>query len=114
MSLPVFALFGALTQYERSLTRERVKAGLPSAAGGVAGVCRRSIRASGADYDRTERRRQQGRRAPHVHDPALDADRHAGARRIVGAGEGLRVASLWPFDAFTAPAKAKPAFMQMR
>lgn len=77
----LFSIFGALAQYERELTRERVVAGL-AAAHAERGADR-------TDHGRARRRSQQGVGVPNVQGPALDAARHAQTGGLDRPGQGL-------------------------
>ncbi len=87
----LFHVFGALAQFERSLTQERVQAGLAAARrrgrrGGrpVADRCRETC---GGDRG-ARRRRHQGRGLPHVRHQAQHADRLPGPDRLVCRPQG--------------------------
>ena len=84
----LFSIFGALAQYERALTRERVIAGLAAAKRRG----RKGGRPPALDPEKVEQivaalegGRQQGLGVPHLPGAALDPDRHPGAGRLDGA-----------------------------
>jgi DNA invertase Pin-like site-specific DNA recombinase len=88
----LFSIFGALAQYERALTRERVMAGLAAARrrgrrGGTPACTQPG--AGRADHPRTGQRCQQGLGLPELQGAALHADRYAQEGGMERGGEGL-------------------------
>jgi DNA invertase Pin-like site-specific DNA recombinase len=79
----LFSMFGALAQYERALTRERVMAGPPRRNAGAAGRQAADDRRGEDRGDRRTRRRgQQGGGVPQLRRRPFDADRYAGKDRV--------------------------------
>ena len=78
----LFSLFGALAQYERALTRERVMAGLAAAK-------RRGRQGGRPPMIDAGWRGQQGVRLPDLQGAAFDPSRHACPDRLDRTGQGL-------------------------
>lgn len=88
----LFSVFGALAQYERALTRERVVAGLAAAkrrGSWRPPTCHRPG-AGRADYGCARRRREQGVCLPQLQGCTLDPARHARPGGVDRSCQGLR------------------------